>query len=120
MGENLVTSLEITVIGMTLVFGAIQLLWGVMTLLMRLTADRDDVVEVSPDSFAAKVRAEDASGADAERERKQRAAAVAVAVALAREEDVQPHEFPLPPTAIVSAWQSVMRGRTLQQKGPKR
>lgn len=118
MGEELVTSLEITVIGMALVFGAILLLWGVMVLLMRLTSESGDVVEVNVDAF--KPALEPAARDEAAYERKRRAAVAAVAVALAREEDVQPHEFPLPQTVIVSPWQAVMRGRTLQQKGPKR
>ena len=47
MGENLVTALEITVIGMALVFGAIILLWGVMALLVRLAQDHPDAPAAS-------------------------------------------------------------------------
>lgn len=109
MGEDLITALEITVLGMALVFGAIVLLWGVMALLVRLAEDRA------------------APGADAEAptadtgavEREKRAVAAAVAVALMREQQAQPHEFPVPPTPIVSAWQAVMRARLLQEKGPR-
>lgn len=104
--SGLSTVLEITLIGMTLVFGAIVVLWGVMAALMRLTADHA-VVEARSEA--------------SERERKRRAAVAAVAVALAREaHHAEPHEFPLPPTAIVSAWQAVQRGRLLSQKGPRR
>ncbi|RPI95781.1 MAG: hypothetical protein EHM39_11495, partial [Chloroflexi bacterium] len=39
--DDLVTALEITGIGMALVFAAILLLWGVMELLVRLTAERE-------------------------------------------------------------------------------
>lgn len=112
MGENLVNALEITVVGMTLVFGAIVLLWGVMSLLVRFTADRPEAEAEALDASAT---------SDAETERKRRAAVAAVAVALARERDhTLPHAFPIPPTPIVSAWQAVMRGRQLKQRGPIR
>ncbi|WP_119071700.1 OadG family protein [Aggregatilinea lenta] len=112
MGENLVDALEITAVGMTLVFGAIFLLWGVMSLLVRFTADRPDTATDAPGTAATN---------DAETERKRRAAVAAVAVALAREHDYTlPHAFPIPPTPIVSAWQAVMRGRQLKQRGPIR
>lgn len=107
MWENLTTALGITVLGMGLVFGAILLLWLMMAVLMRLTAEQGRIEQEEH---------------DAERELKQQAAIVAVVVALAREQDqMQPHAFPLPPTAIVTAWQAVQRGRLLSQKGlPKR
>lgn len=108
MAENLLTALEITIVGMGLVFGAIVLLWGVMALLVRLTAERP----VTPAPA-------EAPAEDAEYERRRRAAVAAVSVALARERDTLPHAFPIPPTPIVSAWQAVMRGRLLQQKGPR-
>lgn len=118
MGENLVTALEITVIGMGLVFGAIFLLWGVMALLVRLTQDATPGAEdVEPVSLL-ETGATAAMTADAI-EREKRAVAIAVSVALMRHQQAQPHEFPVPPTPIVSAWQAVMRGRLLQQKGPR-
>ena len=105
MVENLTTALEITVLGMALVFGAIMLLWGMMELLMRLTAERAEIEQQARDD---------------EYELKRRAAATAVAIALAHQQDQsQPHAFPLPPTAIVTAWQAVQRGRLLSQKGPR-
>lgn len=107
MAENLADSLEITVIGMSLVFAAILLLWGLMSLLVRLTAEDDEVSEpvANPD----------------EMELKRRAAVAAVMVALARDADTQqPHAFPLPPTAAVSAWQAVQRSRQLSEKGPRK
>lgn len=106
--DDLTTALEITVVGMALVFGAILLLWGVMALLMRLTAEQATL---------------EAQSTLAERERRRRAAAVAVAVALLRDaeyRDAELSEFPLPPEATVSAWQAVQRSRSLTQKGPRR
>lgn len=104
MIDNLTTALEITVVGMSLVFGTIILLWLMMLALMRFTTDRPEL-QTSAD----------------EREIKRRAAVAAVAAALAHEQhEDQPHPFPLPPTAIVTAWQAVQRGNLLSQKGPRR
>jgi hypothetical protein len=102
MTPELTIALQITLIGIGLVFGAILLLWLVMALLMRISAERP-------------AEAERARAADLER--MQRAAAAAVSLALAQESADLPHEFPLPPTALVSAWQSVMRTRMLNKKG---
>lgn len=45
-------------------------------------------------------------------------AVAAVSVALAEQADhSRPHVFPLPPTALVSAWQAVMRTRMLSKRG---
>jgi Na+-transporting methylmalonyl-CoA/oxaloacetate decarboxylase gamma subunit len=96
-------ALEITLIGMSLVFGAIFLLWGLMVLLVRLTAEN----AAAPDPA---LNAQNL----AEKQRKQRAAVVAVAVALARQSEA--HLFPLPPTALVSAWQAVKRANSLTVK----
>jgi len=99
-------ALQITVMGMALVFAGILLLWLMMLILMRLTAEQAE---------------EEAEARASETDLKQRAAAAAVAVLLAQERDqARPHEFPLPPTAIVTAWQAVTRGNLLSQKGPRR
>ncbi len=109
MSENLIIALQITLVGMGLVFAAILLLWGIMALLVRLTAR------------SVEAEAEQKRATLTELERKQRAAAAAVAVALAQvAEASEPHEFPLPPTALVSAWQAVMRTRILNKRGPTR
>lgn len=106
MSENLSDALQITAIGMVLVFAGIIVLWVMMTILMRLTAEQAQQ--------EAQVRA-------SEREMKQRAAIAAVAVLLAREQDEGlPHAFPLPPTAFVTAWQAVQRGRLLGGKGTRK
>lgn len=112
MADNLVDALQITLVGMTLVFGAIALLWLTMSLLVRFTAEDAEAAEAAPDDVPAALD---------EHERKRRAVIAAVAVALARDAaDVEPREFPLPPTAEVSPWQAVQRGRLLAQKGPRR
>jgi Na+-transporting methylmalonyl-CoA/oxaloacetate decarboxylase gamma subunit len=114
MPDSLSVALQITAIGMSLVFGAIVLLWGLMALLVRLAADQ-------PTPAAA------LDGSSTPHELKQRAAAAAVAAALALEAQkqtegaaFQPREFPLPPTAIVSAWQAVRRAHLLNRRGPVR
>jgi len=109
MSENLLIALQITLIGMSLVFGVIVVLWIVMSLLVRLTAQR-----VVPIEEAAAPGTADQSGV------KRRAAIAAVSVALAHELTPQLHEFPEPPTAIVSAWQAVQRSRYLTQRALQR
>ncbi len=106
--DTLSLALQITLIGMALVFAAIVLLWAVMAALVRLTADRaeDTAASTEPeyDEFAA-----------AERDRKRRAAAIAVAVALEYQAESVPHLFPLPPTAEVSPWQAVTRSSLMRK-----
>ena len=87
-------------------FAAILLLWGLMALIVRLAPERQPA-EAEPEAGAM--------------DRKRQAAAVAVALALAQHEARnEPHEFPLPPTAMVSAWQAVMRTKMLNKRGPQR
>ena len=52
-----------------------------------------------------------------ENERKKRTAAIAVAVALAENQKLTKSQFPLPSTAIVSAWQAVLRSNILNKRG---
>lgn len=109
MSENLILALEITLIGMGLVFGAILLLWGLISALVRLMALWIQS-EARPEATLV-----------TERLLKQRAAAAAVSIALALQSDqAQPHEFPLPPTAQVSPWQAVMRSNILNKQGKRR
>jgi Na+-transporting methylmalonyl-CoA/oxaloacetate decarboxylase gamma subunit len=94
-------SLQITLIGMGLVFGAIILLWGLMSLMTRVLTEREAGPEVLDES----------------REQKARVAAAAVAVALAEQAQNRIGHFPMPNTALVSAWQLGMRSRQMYQKG---
>ncbi len=109
MSSNLILALQITLIGMGLVFAAIILLWVLMALLVRLATEKtEELPEASLPT-------------QSEMERKRKAAAIAVAIALAQYHDhSEPHEFPLPPTALVSAWQAVMRTRMVTKRGTKR
>jgi Na+-transporting methylmalonyl-CoA/oxaloacetate decarboxylase gamma subunit len=104
---NLTNALWITAVGMGLVFAVILLLWGLIILIVRL---------------GARVSRREAVGLDVEMQNKQRAAAVAVAAALAfavMEHSLgeEQHTFPLPPTAVVSPWQSVTRSKILNKRG---
>lgn len=109
--NNLLLAMEITVLGMGLVFAAIILLWWMMNLLTWLTADR----EASSEQDAASASSGKTPGAG-EADRKAQAAAVAVAIALAEQ---QPSSAGLldTPTAAISAWQMGMRTRQMYQKG---
>jgi sodium pump decarboxylase gamma subunit len=101
MSNLLILSLSITLIGMGLVFGVIILLWGLMSLMTRILTEREAGREVRDES----------------REQKARAAAAAVAVALAEQTQSRIGYFPMPNTALVSAWQLGMRTRQMYQKG---
>ncbi len=108
MSTNLDYAVQITVIGMGLVFASIILLWALMALLVRITADR-----AQPDHSASEQEA-------AEQALKQQAAALAVAVAI-RLHEAQAHSvntFPVRETPQVSAWQAVTRARQLR-RGPR-
>jgi sodium pump decarboxylase gamma subunit len=101
--NNLLLSLIITVIGMGLVFAVLILIWWMMALLTKFTADK----EVPASETAAIPENDD----------KARAAAIGVAIAMAEHQLSQAHPLQDPPTAIVSAWQLGMRSRQLSQKG---
>lgn len=104
-------SLLITVVGMGLVFGAIVLFWLVMSALVRVTGNRiQDSVEGGEDPQAEAM----------DQELRRKAALAAVAVALTLEFQDEPKPFPLPPTALVSTWQAVMRSKLIGQRGAMR
>jgi Na+-transporting methylmalonyl-CoA/oxaloacetate decarboxylase gamma subunit len=106
--NNMLLALEITTLGMGLVFGAIILLWWMMNLLTFLTAHKkptSDSTEPAPVINC---------------DFKAQAAAVAVIVALAEQQASLAHPLTDPPTVIVSAWQLGTRTRQLYQKGPIR
>jgi Na+-transporting methylmalonyl-CoA/oxaloacetate decarboxylase gamma subunit len=113
--NNMLLALEITALGMGIVFAAIILLWGMMNLLTAITAEKDDPSKqkVTVSNAAESVSVMDGDFAAA-------AAAIAVAIALAEQQVTSAHPLREPPTTIVSAWQLGMRTRQLYQKGPIR
>jgi Na+-transporting methylmalonyl-CoA/oxaloacetate decarboxylase gamma subunit len=106
--SNIVIALQITALGMSLVFAAIILLWWMMTAITSIMAEPLSTSDATATDSAGPATAMDS-------DIKARAAAVAVAMALAEQEIV--HPLSTPPTAMVSAWQLGMRTRQLSQKG---
>ncbi|MBI5944511.1 MAG: hypothetical protein HY864_09095 [Chloroflexi bacterium] len=99
-------SLQITALGMGLVFGAILLLWLMMVLLTLFTAEKESASLPAPEPAPVP-----------ETGFKAQAAAIAVAIALAEQGQSSAHPLAEPPTAIVSAWQLGMRTSQRSQKG---
>jgi sodium pump decarboxylase gamma subunit len=108
--SNMLIALQITALGMGLVFGAIVLLWWLMNVLTWITADKEPAS--APDESAPAP-----ASAQVNDNLKAQAAAVAVAIALAELQAAAAHSFPERPTTIVSAWQLGMRTRQMYQKG---
>ena len=90
MTSNLLLTLQITAIGMGLVFAAILVVWLMIVLLTRLTADDDSA---SDSAKAGSVR---------ETEILAQAAALGAAMAIAEQQLSSAHPLAQPPTAIVS------------------
>lgn len=108
---DLLPSLQITALGMSLVFGAILLLWLMMVVLTAVTADKESPADEMPASNSP----ETASAAQADS--KLQVALLAVAMALAEQSNSAAHPLNEPPTAIVSAWQLGMRTSQMSEKG---
>lgn len=106
--SDITLALQITAVGMGLVFAAILLLWWMMTLLTKFTADKDSASDSSKPASVP------------ETEILAQAAAVGVALAMAEQQLSSAHPLKDPPTAIVSAWQLGMRTRQMSEKGKHR
>jgi Na+-transporting methylmalonyl-CoA/oxaloacetate decarboxylase gamma subunit len=107
--SDLALSLQITLAGMGLVFGAILVLWGLMALLTALVRDKQP--EVQPEQPAP------GESQPTGHDMKARAAAAAVALAMAEQDASRAHPLNVPPTVLVGAWQLGMRTRHMAQKG---
>jgi Na+-transporting methylmalonyl-CoA/oxaloacetate decarboxylase gamma subunit len=103
MTDNLNVALQILALGMSITFGALFLLWGLMALLTFLTSRGAGEETTAAPSVEAGVSPPDEESV---RERRRRAAAAAVAVALAREQMVRSS---VSPTSAVSPWQAATR-----------
>lgn len=110
---NLSVSLQITLIGMGLVFAALIALWWLMEAIVRLGGNNAPEVEEKEEAAAPLISANAEASA-----RKRRAALAAVAVALS--ESTQHNALPLPEIPLVSAWQAVMRTNILHKRGNSR
>lgn len=110
--SNMQIALEITALGMGLVFAMILLVWWMIHALTSVTAEKDNPSrQEEPNSTITD------SGSTTDEDLKARAAAVAVAIALAEQQASAAHPLSMPPTAMVSAWQLGMRTRQMYQKG---
>ena len=83
---------------------SLVIFWLVIRVVVRLTGPERVEAEVT------------GRGEGEEEDLRRRAALAAVAVALAQRESQAVQPFPLPPTALVSTWQAVMRARNLGQR----
>jgi hypothetical protein len=99
-------NLQISWTVLAIIFGAIFILCAILAIFTRNAAIQNHSAQ--------------ALANDVEQERKRKAAAIAVSLALANEPYSDIHEFPLPPTAIVSAWQAVMRAQNMNNRGRPR
>jgi Na+-transporting methylmalonyl-CoA/oxaloacetate decarboxylase gamma subunit len=106
MLANITLALEITALGMGLVFLAIVLLWLMMWALTALPFKEN---RESADAAPSQSTLEDEFPAQA--------AALAVAIALAEQSQSTARPLTQPPTALVSAWQLGMRTRQMYEKG---
>lgn len=108
---DLINALWITLIGMGLVFLSILLLWGLMALLVRLTAEKaaENIAE-EPESETESVAIPTGSLL---LDKKRRAAAAAVVFALAREKRASSNGQP---AVSVSPWQAVNRANQINQQ----
>jgi Na+-transporting methylmalonyl-CoA/oxaloacetate decarboxylase gamma subunit len=95
----------ITVTGMGLVFVLLGLLWGLMALIVRMTAERPAPASASPATIP--------PDREQETDRRRRAAAAAVAVALALQ---QPGDESVPQSMPISPWQATLRGNALSRR----
>jgi Na+-transporting methylmalonyl-CoA/oxaloacetate decarboxylase gamma subunit len=117
--QNLLLALQITAIGMGLVFGSIILFWLMMAALVRLTrpgVEQPPEGDPRPSDLQENLSPEKAL-------RKRRVAVAAVAIALARQSGAaQLPARPASPTAQASAWQVVQRAKSLRifPRGPVR
>ena len=118
MSEVLNQSLWITLLSMGLVFAALILLAGLMSLMTYLFRDKESALRLRSTQDNASDSSEPVSASDADEAAQ--AAAIAVAIALAQQGQSTARPLPAPPTALVSAWQLGMRTRQMTQKGEMR
>lgn len=111
------TALIITLAGMGLVFAAILAFWALMAVLVRVTSKGHAASHKEHEPVSSLVKVDMSAE---ETELRRRTAVAAVAFALACEPRDGPQPFPVPPTALVSTWQAVLRARQLGQRGSVR
>ena len=105
MSPDFPQAVQVAVLGLLLIPVIMSLFWGGMALLTRLTS--------RPES-------KPAAAIDPEVEAFLEQVAVAGAASAVELDATPTPTFPLPPTALVSAWQAVMRGEQLRRKERRR
>ncbi|HRQ24486.1 MAG TPA: OadG family protein [Anaerolineales bacterium] len=116
--NNLLLSLEITALGMGLVFGAIILLWGMMAILTAVTAEKEAQADEGTSTSLSDPASDSPDVASPpQADSKLQVALLAVAMALAEQGQTSARPLEQPPTALVSAWQLGMRTRQMSEKG---
>lgn len=108
MIEQLWIAAGIWLIGSGLVFASIVFLNWIIIWIKRSKYDRERVDNISTPGTSEHAPSDD--------DRKRRAALAAVALAQQQHAGLEPREFPLPPTAFVSAWQAVSRANHLRRR----
>jgi len=120
--DNLLLALQITAIGMGLVFGSIILFWLLMAVMVRVTNAGHSREEGQPQGTAPTEEGHPRGSDPADALLKRRAVAAAVAVAVACQSGApEPLAGPVllvplrgAPVAQASAWQVVQRARSLR------
>ncbi len=108
---NLTVALIVTLLGMGSVFAIIILLWGLIAFINYIGTRLGSSANLPEDQelankFLAAIAAVVASQA--------------LATTASEDQVEEIHAFPLPPTAIVSPWQAVMRSKILNKRGSGR
>jgi Na+-transporting methylmalonyl-CoA/oxaloacetate decarboxylase gamma subunit len=123
MSSDLSLALQVTLVGMSLVFAAIVLLWWLMALLVRALPEAEAEPPGAEARRAALRQRAEAVMAGDEAQRvtlRRRAAAAAVAALLGPGAAESARSAAPPATATVSPWQAAMRASRLRQRGPTR
>ena len=108
MTTNLDTALQITALGMGLVFLGIIIIWLIIvTITASTTRMTGPAMEKPEDS-------------DKQHDLRVKAASIAVAAILAEQRQAGVSRFPIPPTALLSARQLIMRTRQLNREANHR
>ncbi len=115
MSDEFIQGLQITVVGMGLVFGALVLLWGLMALLTRLSQIRP---RRSRRQQAAAAETAPAAGAHAPTPQEIAAIATALWLLRAEHEAEAALRWRLPP--VLTRWVAVGYSRTLRSWQPRR
>ncbi len=102
MTDFSLSTLLITVTGISLILLLILLVWGLVVLFTYLFRKRESPITL-------RSQEDDID--------KHKAALLAISLAIQMESENKIHEFPLPPTALVSAWQAVMRSNIISKRG---